>query len=252
VGLAVRQRLDQFLADTGLAASRARARDLIRRGFVLIDGQAARKASQLVDADVQIAIAPDVSDDDSRGAEKLRGALGELDYDPNGSVAIDVGASTGGFTQVLLDRGARHVYAVDVGTAQLHPRLATDPRVTDLSQTDARHIDRERIGEPIMAVVCDVSFISLTKALPAALTLAAPEAWCIALIKPQFEVGPEAIGKGGIVRDTDARARAIHRITAWFADDMGWRVDRVVPSPIAGGDGNAEWLIGARKTGGST
>ena len=183
----------------------------------------------------------------SRGAEKLIGGLAAFGYKCRDRIALDVGASTGGFTEVLLERGARHVFAVDVGRGQLHDRLRADPRVTSLEETDARTLTTELIAGPITAIVADVSFISLGKALPAAFALAEPGCWLIALIKPQFEVGPTLVGKGGIVRDAAARERAVDDIRRWLSDDMGWRVTGVVASPITGGDGNSEYLIGATK-----
>jgi len=148
---------------------------------------------------------------------------------------------------VLLRQGARHVYAVDVGQGQLHESLRNDPRVTPLEKTDARTLDARLIADPVDAVVADVSFISLRKALPAALALATPGAWLVALVKPQFEVGRDGIGKGGIVRDDALRLRALGDICAWLRDEIGWHVDGTMPSPVAGGDGNQEYLVGARK-----
>jgi 23S rRNA (cytidine1920-2'-O)/16S rRNA (cytidine1409-2'-O)-methyltransferase len=162
-----------------------------------------------------------------------------------GVVALDIGASTGGFTEVLLARGAARVYAVDVGHGQLHPRLAGDARVVSLERRDARSLDSSLIPEPAGAVVADVSFISLTKALPAPLALTHPGSWLVALIKPQFEAGPAAVGKRGIVRDPAARARAVELVRGWVARQPGWRVLDVIPSPIAGGSGNEEFLLGA-------
>jgi 23S rRNA (cytidine1920-2'-O)/16S rRNA (cytidine1409-2'-O)-methyltransferase len=159
--------------------------------------------------------------------------------------ALDIGASTGGFTQVLLARGATRVYAVDVGHGQLAPRLASDPRVVSLERCDARRLDRALVPEPVGAIVADVSFISLAKALPVPLSLAGPGAWLVALIKPQFEVGPAAVGKGGVVRDPAARQQAVQTVRGWMAGQPGWRVCDVVPSPIAGGSGNEEFLLGA-------
>ena len=166
--------------------------------------------------------------------------------DAKGLVALDVGASTGGFTEVLLARGAERVIAVDVGRDQLHAKLRQDPRVVTLEETDARSLDAGTIGEPVAAIVADVSFISLTKVLPAALSLAAPGAWLVALVKPQFEVGREGVGKGGIVRDAEARARAVAEVRAFIDATSAWRVFAEMPSPIPGGSGNEEVLIGAR------
>jgi 23S rRNA (cytidine1920-2'-O)/16S rRNA (cytidine1409-2'-O)-methyltransferase len=160
-------------------------------------------------------------------------------------VALDIGASTGGFTEVLLARGAAKIYAVDVGSFQLHDRLRDDPRVVSLEGTDARDLGRPAIGEEVTAIVADVSFISLTLALPAVLRLAAPGAWLVALVKPQFEAGREAVGKGGIVRSEAARIKAVEKVRA-FIENAGWEVVGLIDSPIRGGSGNAEYLIGAR------
>ena len=168
-------------------------------------------------------VAAGAGDHVSRGALKLMAALEHFRFSALGVVALDVGASTGGFTQVLLERGAARVYAVDVGHGQLHARLAEDPRVVSLERCDARSLDRTRIPEPVGAIVADVSFISLTKALPAALALAAEPAWLVALIKPQFEAGRAAVGRGGIVRDAAARARAVALVQDWVAAQAGWQ-----------------------------
>jgi 23S rRNA (cytidine1920-2'-O)/16S rRNA (cytidine1409-2'-O)-methyltransferase len=182
----------------------------------------------------------------SRGGLKLAAALDAFDLDPKGLVALDVGASTGGFTEVLLERGAKRVFAVDVGRDQLHDKLREDRRVVVLEGTDARGLDAAVIDGPVGAIVADVSFISLTKALPAALRLAAPGAWLIALVKPQFEAGRDAVGKGGIVREAQARARAVAEVRAFIDATPGWNVFAEMPSPIPGGSGNEEVLIGAR------
>jgi 23S rRNA (cytidine1920-2'-O)/16S rRNA (cytidine1409-2'-O)-methyltransferase len=196
-----------------------------------------------------VQVAAGAGDHVSRGALKLMAALEHFRFSALGVVALDVGASTGGFTQVLLERGAARVFAVDVGHGQLHARLAEDPRVVSLERCDARSLDRTRIPEPVGAIVADVSFISLTKALPAALALAAEPAWLVALVKPQFEAGRAAVGRGGIVRDAAARARAIALVQDWVAAQAGWQVAGVIPSPIAGGSGNEEFLLGAVRGG---
>jgi 23S rRNA (cytidine1920-2'-O)/16S rRNA (cytidine1409-2'-O)-methyltransferase len=185
----------------------------------------------------------------SRGAVKLAAALDHFAFPVAAIVALDIGAGTGGFTQVLLERGAARVYAVDVGHGQLHASLARLPAVVSLQGCDARSLGAERIDAEIGAIVADVSFISLRKALPAALALARPQAWLIALIKPQFEVGPAAVGKGGIVRDAAQRSRAVEEVRRWLAEEAGWHVAGVIPSPLAGGSGNQEFLIGARRDG---
>jgi 23S rRNA (cytidine1920-2'-O)/16S rRNA (cytidine1409-2'-O)-methyltransferase len=181
-----------------------------------------------------------------RGALKLLHALETWPIPVEGRVVLDVGASTGGFTEVALARGAARVYAVDVGRGQLHPKLAADPRVLSLEATDARDLTPELIPEPPSLVVTDVSFIGLAKALPAALGLAHPGADLVALVKPQFEVGPQRVGKGGLVTDTAAQAEAVDGVTR-FLEAAGWRVRATADSPIAGGDGNREILLWAQK-----
>jgi len=185
----------------------------------------------------------------SRGAPKLIAALDHFGYSANDLVALDIGASTGGFTQVLLDRGAARVYAVDVGHGQLHAQLAADPRVVSLEDCDARRLGPTLVPEAVGALVADVSFISLTKALPAPLTLTRAGAWLVALIKPQFEAGRAAVGKRGIVRDPAARQRAVDLVRDWIAEQPNWRVLDVIASPILGGSGNQEFLLGAQRGG---
>ncbi len=245
----MRQRLDQALVARGLVETRARARGMILRGRVSVAGAIADKPAALVDHETDIALATDASAFISFGADKLVMALEAFGpaFDPRGRVVIDAGASTGGFTDVLLKRGAAKVYAVDVGTTQLHTSLRNDPRVVVLEETDARHLTRSMIIEPVTAIVCDVSFISLTKALPAALALTAPGAWLIALIKPQFEAGPDAIGRGGIVKSPEHRQRAIAIVRDWLAQQPGWHETAFVPWPSVTGETNEEYLIGARR-----
>lgn len=247
----MRKRLDEEMVAAGLVDTRAKARGLILRRHVLVNGIVAGKAAQNVadGACIEIDAAADLYV--SFGADKLVAGLDHLPgrYAVPGSVALDIGASTGGFTDVLLRRGAAKVYAVDVGRGQLHPKLASDARVVALEATDARALTRDIIPEPVSAVVSDVSFISLTKALPAALALTKPGAWLIALIKPQFECGPEAVGKGGIVRDKVERARAIAIVRDWLASIPGWHIDGVVTWPGLQGRANEEYLIGAQRDG---
>jgi 23S rRNA (cytidine1920-2'-O)/16S rRNA (cytidine1409-2'-O)-methyltransferase len=243
------RRLDVVLVERGLAGSRARAQDLIRRGLVEVAGAVETKAGAAVAPGSEVRLAAGTADHVSRGALKLIAALEQFQFSALGVVALDVGASTGGFTEVLLERGAARVYAVDVGRGQLHARLANDPRVISRERTDARTLDRTHIPEPVGAIVADVSFISLTKALPAALALAAEPAWLVALIKPQFEAGRAAVGSGGIVRDPADRARAVTEVQDWMAAQAGWRIAGVIPSPIAGGSGNQEFLLGAVRGG---
>ena len=240
-----KERLDILLAERGLAATRSRARDLIRRGLVRVDGVVAGKPAQMISQTASLDVTGDANRYVSRGAEKLIKALDAFSFDVQGRVALDVGASTGGFTQVLLERGATHVWCVDVGQGQLSPQLKDSPRVNSLEGTDARTLSSALIVNPVTAIVADVSFISLTKALPAALKLAAPGCWLVALVKPQFEAGPEAVGKGGVVRDETARQRAVDGVRDWIEGQPGWEVTGVTQSPIKGGDGNIEFLIGA-------
>jgi 23S rRNA (cytidine1920-2'-O)/16S rRNA (cytidine1409-2'-O)-methyltransferase len=247
----MRVRLDTLLVARRLVATRSRARDLIARGEVLVAGRLAAKAGELVAEDVAVEIATDRAGVEyvSRGALKLLHALDLFGFSPAGRIALDIGASTGGFSEVLLERGAERIYAVDVGNGQLHPRLAADPRLVVLERLDARRLDSSHVPEPVMAIVADVSFISLTLVLPAALTLAAPGCWLVALVKPQFEAGPEAVGKGGIVRDRAARDAAFEKVRAWLESQPGWRVIGAIPSPIAGKGGNIEHLLGAVRDG---
>jgi 23S rRNA (cytidine1920-2'-O)/16S rRNA (cytidine1409-2'-O)-methyltransferase len=237
-------RLDQRLLDLGLAPSRTRARALIEAGAVTVDGAAARKPSQVVPDSAQVSVAADPNPWVSRAALKLVHALDEFGLAPHGT-ALDVGASTGGFTEVLLTRGAARVFALDVGHGQLHPRIAADPRVVSLEGVNARVIP-EGLVPPVDWIVFDVSFISLEKALPGPLALARPGAMLVALIKPQFEAGRAHVGRGGIVRDAGVHATVCTRIREWLMR-LGWQVTGEVPSPIEGGDGNREFLIAALK-----
>lgn len=243
----MRQRLDQEMVARGLTPTRARARDLIQRGEVLVDGLVAVKPAQGVGPDTEISVAQTVAGDVSRGASKLRAGLHAFGFSPDGVAALDVGSSTGGFTQVLLECGAARVYAVDVGRDQLHPSLLADQRVMAFQQTDIRQLPGQAVPERVGAVVCDVSFVSLRKVLGAALALAADDAWLVALIKPQFEVGRENVGKGGIVRDEAQRQKAVADVCAYLDEEAGFSVAGVIDSPISGGDGNVEFLVGARR-----
>jgi 23S rRNA (cytidine1920-2'-O)/16S rRNA (cytidine1409-2'-O)-methyltransferase len=242
-------RLDVLLVSRGLVESRARAKAAIDAGGVTVDGRVAAKASETVAEDAVVAVEephPWVG----RGALKLVDALDRWAIPVEGRTVLDVGASTGGFTEVCLSRGAARVYAVDVGSGQLHPRVAADPRVINLERTDARILSRALIPDAPDLIVCDASFISLTKVLPAALDLAREDADLVALVKPQFEAaGPQAIGKGGIVKDANARAAAVERVSAWLGT-TGWRVRASAESPILGGDGNVEYLLRASRRSG--
>lgn len=237
-------RLDSALVARGLVATRARAADLVRRGAVVVDGKPAKKAGQLVDMAACLDVDEEANAYVARSGLKLKGALEAFGFDATGRVALDVGASTGGFTQVLLERGAARVFAVDVGHGQLHADVASDPRVVSLEQTDARTLSACEITEPVGAIVADVSFISLKQVLPAALALAACDAWLVALVKPQFEAGRGALGKRGVVREEAVRRAVVDDIAAWIGG-QGWRVVGDMASPLPGKEGNIEHLIGA-------
>jgi 23S rRNA (cytidine1920-2'-O)/16S rRNA (cytidine1409-2'-O)-methyltransferase len=240
-----KMRLDRLLVERGLAPTRTQAADLIRRGCVTVAGKPAPKPGVLVTADAELAVSPEACAYVSRGGLKLAAALDAFGFDAEGTVALDIGASTGGFTDVLISRGAAKIYAVDVGRGQLHAKLTVNPKIIAMEGTDARALDRKLVGEEVTAIVADVSFITLTLALPAALGLAAPGAWLVALVKPQFEAGRAAIGKGGIVRSEADRRKAVEKVRA-FIEDAGWTVVGEIASPIRGGSGNEEFLIGAR------
>ena len=239
-------RLDQYLVLKGLAESRARAQAAIAAGLVTVDGAVAEKPAQKIGEGAAVAVAGAAHPYVSRGGVKLAAALDAFGIDPSGKTCLDLGASTGGFTDVLLRRGAAKIYAVDVGRGQLHEKIAGDPRVVNLEHTHAKDLSPQRVPEPVDVIVCDVSFISLKKALPFALMLAAPGARLAALVKPQFEVGPEGVGKGGLVKD--GLAGPVADDMARWIKTQGWDVIGVIDSPILGGDGNREFLIGATKT----
>lgn len=239
-------RLDQALVLRGLAPTRSRARDLILRGAVTVDGKTIVKPAAPISPAAALSVTAEEAGDVSRGGVKLRAALAAFAFDPAGVVCLDIGASTGGFTQTMLAVGAAKVYAVDVGHGQLAGTLRDDARVVNLEAQDARRLTTGQIPERVGAIVADVSFISLAKALAIPLSFAAPGAWLAALIKPQFEAGRDGIGKGGIVRDGYVREAAVENVRAWIAAQPGWTVIGVVPSPIAGGSGNKEFLLGAR------
>ena len=235
------RRLDVELVQRGLAPSRAQAREAIETGKVTVNGVLATKAGQVVSDSALIEAIP-LHPWVSRGGIKLAHALDVFKVDPAGRHCLDIGSSTGGFTDVLLSRGARRVVAVDVGSGQLHPRVRDDPRVISLETTDARSLAPDAVIEPPTLLVCDASFIGLAKLLAVPLSLAAPDARLVALFKPQFEVGRENIGKGGIVTDLAATDAAAQALTAWL-DQAGWAVRAWTDSPIAGGDGNRERLF---------
>ncbi|CAD7052898.1 TlyA family rRNA (cytidine-2'-O)-methyltransferase [Pseudorhizobium endolithicum] len=243
------QRLDQLLLSLGLFPSRSRARDAIARGTVKVNGQVVNKPGQTFHDDVVIEIDDPAQDYVSRAALKLAAALDHFGLDPAGHTCLDVGASTGGFTQVLLQRGASHVTAIDVGHGQLHPSLAADPRVTNIEGLNARSLTAgDLAGRRIDFVVSDVSFISLKLALPPALNLAERGAICVLLVKPQFEAGRDAIGKGGLLKQPGSGRSIAASLAEWLTDEMGWRSLGLMPSPIPGGDGNQEFLLAGTKT----
>jgi len=246
-GKVERVRADQLLVSLGLAESRAKAQALILAGVVLAGTQRVDKPGQLLRSDAELVLKGQDHPWVSRGGMKLVAALDQFAIDPAGLVCLDVGASTGGFTDVLLSRGAARVYAVDVGHGQLAWKLRNDPRVVVLERTNARHLTREQIPEPPSLVVCDASFIGLSVVLPTPLSLAAPAAKLVALIKPQFEVGKGRVGKGGVVRDPALHQEVCERIQAWLSGEMGWRVLGIADSPILGPEGNKEFLIVAER-----
>ena len=246
MGILMSTRADIYLVEHGYASSRAEAQAAIRAGLVSAEGKPVLKASQPVQDGAAIAYAkahPYVS----RGALKLIAALDHFKLSPEGLTCLDIGASTGGFTEVLLERGAGKVYAVDVGHGQLREKISTDPRVVSLEGVNARDLTGTQIPEPPEAVVVDVSFIGLKLVLPAAMALAR-QAWLVALVKPQFEAGRAQIGKGGIVKDAAAQEAVLKDIAAWLGAQPGWSLLGTMESPIPGGDGNREFLIAARKT----
>lgn len=240
-----RKRIDQLLVERGVFDSRAKARAAVEAGRVSVAGKIVAKPSEAIEEDAEI-IAEPAHPWVGRGALKLVHALDLWPFRVEGRIAVDVGASTGGFTEVLLSRGAAKVFAVDVGRDQLHAKLKGDPRVIDLSGVDARALDERLIPQRPELVVSDVSFISLTKALPVALGLAASGADLVALIKPQFEAGRDYVGKGGLVKDPDVIAR-VEREIVDFLEASGWTVKGLAESPITGGEGQVERLVWATK-----
>lgn len=238
-------RLDLVLVSRGLAESRAKARAAIDAGGVMVDGVPARAASQTVEDGTVIAYT-DAHRWVGRGALKLDHALTLWPVLVAGRVVLDVGASTGGFTEVCLERGAAKVFAVDVGQGQMHPRVGADNRVTNLERTDARDLTVALVPEAPQMIVCDASFIGLAKVLPAALGLAVEDADLVTLIKPQFEADRPGGSKRGVVKDAAARAEAVASVSAWL-ESVGWAVQATTESPITGGDGNAEFLLWAKK-----
>jgi len=244
-----KQRLDQALVERGMASTRARAQAAIKAGHVRIAGRISLRPADMVGSADELSLAEAEMAYVSRAAFKLKHALDHFKIDPEGLVCLDIGASTGGFTQVLLERNASRVYAVDVGHGQLALEIESAPCVVSLERLNIKDITSEHVPEPVDLIVCDVSFISLAKALPAALSLCPPGAMLIALIKPQFEVGRAHIGKGGIVREEAQQQRVCDDVAAWLNTQAGWTVLGITESPITGSDGNREFLIAARKNG---
>ena len=244
----MKTRADQLLVARGLAESRTRAQALIMAGVVFSGERKLAKSGDLLAEDALLEVRGKDHPWVSRGGLKLDHGLTHFAFDVSGAVALDVGSSTGGFTDVLLSRGAAHVYAVDAGTNQLAWKLRQDERVTVLEQTNARHLTADLIPEPPGVIVCDASFISLAKVLEAPLRLARPDAMLVALVKPQFEAGRNEVGKGGVVREPAVHRRVCAEAEDWV-ESQGWRVLGVTESPITGPEGNKEFLLGARKHG---
>lgn len=237
-------RIDQLLVDRGLAESRTRAQALVMAGLVFAGDRKIDKSGQQVADDAEISVKGRDHPWVSRGGIKLAHGLDHFGWDVTGAVAIDVGSSTGGFTDVLLSRGATRVYAVDSGTNQLAWKLRQDDRVIVHEQTSARVLTPAHIPEPVDLIVCDASFISLAKVLAVPIKFAGPKARALVLVKPQFEAGRDEVGKGGVVRDPAVHARVCAEAAAWFTA-QGWHVAGVEQSPITGPEGNVEFLLGA-------
>jgi 23S rRNA (cytidine1920-2'-O)/16S rRNA (cytidine1409-2'-O)-methyltransferase len=241
-------RLDQLVLSRGLVASRSRARDAIQRGTVKVDGKVVTKPSLTFADDVELSIDDPAQDYVSRAALKLVAALDHFGLDPAGRDCLDVGASAGGFTEVLLQRGATHVTSIDVGHGQIHPRVAGDERVTSIEGLNARYLTADDINNrTIDFIVSDVSFISLKLALVPALELAEAGARCVLLVKPQFEAGREAVSKAGLLKLPETAPDVAAELERWLVEEMGWETLGLIPSPIAGGDGNHEFLLAGRK-----
>lgn len=247
--MAEKTRLDQLLVERGLAESRTRAQALVMAGLVYSEERRLDKPGMAVAGDLPIEVRGRDHPWVSRGGVKLAHGLDHFGIEPKGLICLDVGASTGGFTDVLLTKGAAKVYAVDVGQGQLAWKLRQDPRVVVLEKTNARHLTAAEVPDPIDLVVCDASFIGLQTLLPAPLALAKPGSLLVSLIKPQFEVGKGNVGKGGIVRDPALHEEVCARISAWLAGLPGWTVMGLTESPILGPDGNKEFLIAAKRDG---
>ncbi|QDH16369.1 TlyA family RNA methyltransferase [Swingsia samuiensis] len=242
-----KRRADQLLVDRGLVESRTRAQALIMAGLAFSGDRKIAKAGDQLKEDAPLSLKGQDHPWVSRGGLKLIHGIEHFQLDPTDRIAIDVGASTGGFTDVLLTHGARKVYAVDVGHGQLAWKIRSDERVVVMEKTNARALTAEQIPELADIVVCDASFISLKTVLPAALALTSPRAWVIALIKPQFEAGRSEVGAKGVVRDAAVHERVCHEIQEWFSALPDWEVLGIEPSPITGPEGNREFLIAARR-----
>lgn len=242
-----RQRADQMLVDRGLVDSRSRAQALIMSGKVFSGERRVDKPGTALPPDSPLEVRGQDHPWVSRGGLKLAHALQQFELSPQGRVCLDVGASTGGFTDVLLAHGAAKVHAVDVGHGQLAWKLRSDPRVVVHERTNARYLDAGTIADPIEALVCDASFIGLQTLLPAPLALCIPGAWAVALIKPQFEAGPGQVGSKGVVRDPAVHQAVCARIRGWWEATAGWQVLGIAESPITGPEGNKEFLIAARR-----
>ncbi|MCH8001719.1 MAG: TlyA family RNA methyltransferase [Proteobacteria bacterium] len=249
MGRAKRERADRLLVARDLAEDWTRAQALILAGRVFSGETRVDKAGQLLSPDSPLEVRGRDHPWVGRGGLKLAHGLDRFAIDPEGLVCLDIGASTGGFTDVLLTRGAAKVFAVDVGHGQLAWKLRNDPRVAVLERTNARHLTRAEVPEPIDLVTCDASFIGLETVLPAPMALTAPGARLVALIKPQFEVGKGQVGTGGVVRDPDLHEEVCARIEAWLGAQAGWRVLGLTESPILGPEGNKEFLIAAARDG---
>ncbi|WP_122040035.1 TlyA family RNA methyltransferase [Asaia bogorensis] len=242
-----KKRADVLLVERGLVESRARAQALIMAGLVFTKDRRIAKAGDMLAEDTVLDLKGQDHPWVSRGGLKLDHALNHFGLDPEGATAVDVGASTGGFTDVLLTKGATKVYAVDVGHGQIAWKLRSDSRVVVMEKTNARTLDETIIPDPISIVVCDASFIGLRIVLPPALALCQPGGWAVALIKPQFEAGRSEIGAKGVVRDAAVHERVCAEIRAWWEELEGWEVLGIEPSPITGPEGNREFLIAARR-----
>ncbi|MEM6461504.1 MAG: TlyA family RNA methyltransferase [Pseudomonadota bacterium] len=244
----VKQRLDVLITQAGYFPTRSRARDAIVRGTVSVNGEPCLRPGARFDADASFTVEDSAHGYVSRGALKLLAGLDHFGFDPSGRTVIDIGMSTGGFSQALLERGAAHVIGIDVGRDQLHPSLKTHPGLTCIEGLNARDLDVDVTqGRPIEAIVCDVSFISMKLALPPALDMAQTDSFCVLLVKPQFEAGRQAIGKGGLLKDRSLGPKIAGELSQWLETVPGWQSKGFVVSPIEGGDGNEEFLLGGLK-----